>query len=487
MADAGDQHAGRQVARFDVHKASFRQLPAHFVEPNGEQAALVDGAILTVFGSTANSIPIGHPTSKPLLARCLAALVHHADWLRGELGDDHRHFTQIRLFWEPELLQSLKPLVTILGSESHLVPTGIPPHVDNIVRMEKIIKTQQVMIDVQNKTLETLESTVTTTITNTTTSVLETRAAENGVVTVEALRKASDDARRTDGDESMAEVTEQILELRALIEGMSMRTGAPAPTTAAATTAPSTASHDPFTFSCDGKLWDLPKGHKFPVGEIDWATATEHWLLGDKATGTGPWRGLKSAAAWPDRRTSGQGPFFWYVKIKAIFNYFELGLSQPVPPLADRDQTHLSSCSEEVMARLKARVACLHDGKHAVSKMKLSTWRKNIKPAVTRCCGTDGDKEMLKQDPRKSKRRRITADTVSDDGPAQISTAPIAGPRPTMAATVRNATGLSTITDAFSMFASASSARTAATMQQVCARQAAGGESWLPFLVICDL
>ena len=247
MADAGDQHAGRQVARFDVHKASFRQLPAHFVEPNGEQAALVDGAILTVFGSTANSIPIGHPTSKPLLARHLAALVHHASWLRAELGDDHRCFTQIRLFREPELLQKLKLLITILESESCLVPTGIPPHVDNVVRMEEIVKTQQIMVDLQNKTLETLESTVTTTITNTTTSVLETRAAENGVTveTVEALKTALDDTRRADGDTSMAKVTEQILELRSLTEGISMQARVPTPTATTTTDCYRNAEHQP--------------------------------------------------------------------------------------------------------------------------------------------------------------------------------------------------------------------------------------------------
>ena len=59
-----------------------------------------------------------------------------------------------------------------------------------------------------------------------------------------------------------------------------------------------------------------------------------------------------------------------HIKIKAIFNCFELGLSQPVPPLADRDQTHLSSYNEDVLAGLNAKVACLYDGKHAVSKMK---------------------------------------------------------------------------------------------------------------------
>ena len=471
MADAGDQHAGRQVARFDVHDASFRQLPAHFIELNGEQSALVDDAILTVFGSTANSIPIRHPTFKPLLARYLAALVHHADWLRAELGDDHRCFTQVRLFREPELLQKLLPLVTILESESYLVPTGIPPHVDNIVRMEKIIKTQQVMIDLQNKTLETLESTVSTTIINTITSVLETRAAENGVVTVAALRKALDDTRRTDGDESMAKVTEQIMELRSLIEGITMQAPAPTPTT---TTTAATPSTIPFTFSYDGRLWDLPKGHRFPVGEIDKATATEYWLLGDKAAGIGPWRELKSASKKKDPARMSKEQAKQHIQIKATFNFFELGLTQPVPLLEGRTQAYLSDYNGDVTAGLKARVGHLYDGKHAISKLKLSTWSKNVKPSVIRKRGTTGDKVMLQQDPRKSKRRRVSAATVSDEGSDQIPTAnPTSSTSSTAPIAASAVAGSSTIAGAFHMFGPANSARTADTMRQTRARQAA--------------
>ena len=124
---------------------------------------------------------------------------------------------------------------------------------------------------------------------------------------------------------------------------------------------------------------------------------------------------------------------------------------------------------------MKARVAHLHDGKHTVSKTELSTWDKNIKPSMTRKSGTGGDKDMLQQDPRKSKRRSVSADTVtvSDDEPAQIPTAtPTANPTTTTTST-STATGSSTIAGAFSTFSQASSTRAADTMRQVRARQAA--------------
>ena len=411
--DAGDQYAGRQIALFDVHSAEFKQLPAHFVQLDAGAAKIVDDAIYFVFGSTENSIPVRHPLSKPLLARALAALVHHEEYLRATLPANHKAFSAIRLYREPGLIEKLKPLVTLGengGPGTYLKPTGIPPHVDNIIRMEKMIATQQTIIDLQHKTLETLKDTVSSTIEQTITTVLESRAAENGVITTMVLRDALDRTRRADDNIVTEGLKAQLEELRSLIQSTSR------PLSTSATTNPATpppTTTEPFTFNYDGKLWDLPKDYVLPLNSTDKSTAIQFWLLGDKGRGIGPWCNIKKART--SKKQWGQ-----LTLVKATFKFFELGLTQAVPSLPNRTNEYLKQYDQDVTALLKDRVAFLFCGSHKVATMKLTTWNKMVKPATIRKKGTSADKRKLADDDRVCKRHRPSAPTVaaSDNVPA---------------------------------------------------------------------
>ena len=94
---AGDQYCGRMLAGFDVHSSSFRQLPAHFRTLDATSSAVVNDAISVVFGRGENSLPVRHPSLKPVLSRYLAALVYHYDWLVAKLGANHKIFTMVAL------------------------------------------------------------------------------------------------------------------------------------------------------------------------------------------------------------------------------------------------------------------------------------------------------------------------------------------------------------------------------------------------------
>ena len=127
FADAGDRYLGRMLALLDVFSSSFRTLPAHFVKLNEAQSRIVTAATETVFGSSQDSIARQHRTFHPVLQRGLAAMVYHEQWLRSTLKPDHIIFNT-PLFRDPQLLESLRPLVIINEKDSYMTPSGIPSH-----------------------------------------------------------------------------------------------------------------------------------------------------------------------------------------------------------------------------------------------------------------------------------------------------------------------------------------------------------------------
>jgi len=77
---------------------------------------------------------------------CLASIVYHFDWLKiiRSASSDHELDKVIVFSLLCDLITKLKPLVTINAS-SEMLPTGIPPHADQLKAISKILESIEIL------------------------------------------------------------------------------------------------------------------------------------------------------------------------------------------------------------------------------------------------------------------------------------------------------------------------------------------------------
>jgi len=135
--DTGDQYLGRVLSGLDPSKETFSVLPPHFVDT--EQSDIND-ALNICFGGILRK----HPKSKGPLLSCLASIVYHFDWLSNIRSAFSGHELDKIIFFslKSDLVTKLRPLVTI---SSEMRPTGIPPHVDQLKKISKILESIELL------------------------------------------------------------------------------------------------------------------------------------------------------------------------------------------------------------------------------------------------------------------------------------------------------------------------------------------------------
>ena len=75
-----------------------------------------------------------------LLLRVLASVIYHFDWIQSQataLGTDHP-FNSIPFMFKPELVLRLKGMITTKESSILTRATGIPPHVEQSMNLQKL-------------------------------------------------------------------------------------------------------------------------------------------------------------------------------------------------------------------------------------------------------------------------------------------------------------------------------------------------------------
>ena len=131
---------GRVLACLNALKPTFNVLPPHFDLENplknddvGEAMSLMYGPIIDRWENT----PMD-PTG--LLLRLLASVIYHFDWIKmiAHKRIDHP-FNAIPLMFCPEIVSSLKNMITIKPSNVIKEATGIPPHVEHSIKMQEIL------------------------------------------------------------------------------------------------------------------------------------------------------------------------------------------------------------------------------------------------------------------------------------------------------------------------------------------------------------
>ena len=156
FAHAGDCYLGRVLACLDAMKPNFNVLPPHFSVVNSLERKEVLEAMECMYGPIMDRWA-GEPSNDPtcLLLRLLASVIFHFDWLKkiASTRTDHE-FHSIPLMFRPELVSSLKKIITIHPSVVIAKPTGIPPHVDHILKI-------QVLLGICNQILSKVNSQMT--------------------------------------------------------------------------------------------------------------------------------------------------------------------------------------------------------------------------------------------------------------------------------------------------------------------------------------
>ena len=137
--DAGDQYLGRVLSGLDPSKESFSVLPPHFLDTEQSE---VDEALTICFGEILRK----HPKSKGPLLLCLASIVYHFDFLNNIRAESSGHELNKIIFFSVrcDLITKLKPLVTI-NESPEMRPTGIPPHVDQLKKISKILASIEIL------------------------------------------------------------------------------------------------------------------------------------------------------------------------------------------------------------------------------------------------------------------------------------------------------------------------------------------------------
>lgn len=172
--DAGDQYVGRTIAGNPIHSAAFALTPPYFVAYH----PLIDDAIAACFH--------GPPHMRKVFEFCLASLVYHSDFLKANLPPDAPLFSS-PLFTHAAYLETLKPLVKCqiaTGSEP-FQSTGIPPHVHQLVHLERIGQSVEKLADVLETKFDTVADKAVTGVVR----ELEARAIEARAVTPDGLKE----------------------------------------------------------------------------------------------------------------------------------------------------------------------------------------------------------------------------------------------------------------------------------------------------------
>jgi hypothetical protein len=151
FAEPGYHYLGHLLAGLHPNKMSFAALPPHFIctmEDNvhvKEAMQLCFKGIIDQEDDQYGGDNVGNllrSNTKAMLLRCLASMVHHSESLQGVINSDASHpFASIPIFSRPpSFLIELKKLIPTTTSDRIRMPTGIPPHVEAMGRLDKLYK-----------------------------------------------------------------------------------------------------------------------------------------------------------------------------------------------------------------------------------------------------------------------------------------------------------------------------------------------------------
>lgn len=240
----GDQYLGRLAAGLDVHSPDFVILPPHFAPADVSNDLLI--SFFPAFG--------GNEKLYGVLARCLASVVHHFDYLKSNLPQKHSFFSS-PLFYSQDIFDELKKSVLFGLLSPHMRATGVPPHAAINRRLK----------DIENR-IENLTPEIT--------GGIEKMLHENGAAAANITPDRIESVMLNGLQLALAQILPQY--------GVVQQTGT------AAEAAPASFFE---LYSWGGSFHKLPEGYKFP--EVTLVVAFRLWFIGDKVEKIPPFKALE--------------------------------------------------------------------------------------------------------------------------------------------------------------------------------------------------
>ena len=402
----------------DPNSEEFDELPPHWtlVDPMANEH--VAEAMTITFGN----IMVAHPEFTAVLLRCLPCIIYHQDKLQMQIFTVPGHdFNKLQLLTRSDLLDQLKPLITIDSTEGVMdKPTGIPPHVSMKRQLKTVLDRLEEVLQLQRGFAETVKDAVN--------DILEERAVQAGTPSLSTMtamieEKFSQSERRA--REGLQEATQQILQgLRSLT---TVQTDAgdgddfgdqwgwdenDNGQTADRNQSPSN------TYCYDGHIYAVPKDFIFPKVNI-WE-GLRFWFRGQIVSDRKfiiPFRNLQGQGRLPSKQLRDIYKLNW----KQLFGLFEKefkniqGWTAVLPRTASDED--LSKYYNQCKQFLQLRASYYYKNGINLDK-QISTWSNKVQRANILKFGSPSDKARIsslpvskyqRPKPRGSKRKRSVA------------------------------------------------------------------------------
>ena len=269
-AESGDQYLGRILAGLDPNSLVFAILPPHFIE--GMENNFIRMGMNKTFKNILELERNGElgTNMTGILLRCLASIVHHREFLKNIMCNTPGHpLNQLAILNDNDLLTKLSTLSTTEPSAKITSPTGIPPHVNILKKMDSIL---QILQEIREDS-QSLERKLQDAVEN----QMERHARQNGNLTYSAMKEMLEVQNREctlQMQEYTTNVNTRITELlSALQTGSNIQQHLQAPSTAA------TSNHQGNLYSFDGRFFQVPKNFALPA-KTKRRRAWELWIHG---------------------------------------------------------------------------------------------------------------------------------------------------------------------------------------------------------------
>lgn len=392
-AAAQDQYLGRVLALLPSYDGRFATPAAHWVAGSAEA---VNAGIEEVFGA---NYPL---TFRPMLKRCLAAMVNHSKWVLSELPPTHCvrcNPLYVGGSADGTLLAELSKLVT-LDQPENASPTGIPPYIFNLQAHEKTIQQLKDLAAEQQQTNQHLRD-LSATLVQDMRAFLEDRAVEAGVITIDGMQGRLD-TQQTKLEAAIAKkMDEQHNAIKELLAAGGPLTP-PMETSSATTTegpaadsiAPTESGGHKLFFTSAGAQY-VPAEWKFP--RVSLRDGWRMWLKGMPSIEVRPFRVFSITKYVPRKQVNAL--YEWQLVFRKFESFASVDITEPVAQSFDAALSELKMIASYCWAK-----------KGDCSKWAVSSWAKALRPGVIKKRGTPEDIEKLGPETFRNKKRHRAVD-----------------------------------------------------------------------------
>ena len=385
FAEPGDAYLGRCLCGLDPNSADFAILPPHWKSDAPMQDPDISEAMNLMYGRILEkwrTKPECDPTG--VLLRCLATVVHHQTFVEriGRSTPGHP-FQAIPILQRRDLMNRLKQKLTVEPTDSMKSPTGIPPHVEQMLMMKNLLELCHATLSKVNKQHETIRQNVF--------DAFEQHAMENGQISRQQILDILQDFR-------LGIQEDVATQLQALKEGgFGQATTNKTDNQNSNAPGAETLRYQPFFYN--GRFYDVPEKFVFPKG-ANRDIGFKLWMLGlpnHKQVENGqlvcrpikPFRNLKPTLL--PKQIANTFKLHW----RPVFKLMEEGINVP-GDTETLDAATINNLYESATEFLKTRVQYVFRNPRLHHRTwTISTWSKHVKRSHILQHGTQEDRVNL--------------------------------------------------------------------------------------------